>query len=96
MHMQIVHYAFIHMVMVPCLVASLQLLYYGFMYGFFLRHGVNVSYTGHEHGEHQCNLIMYHNTLNFYLFLRNTMVGHNFPLDKCHHLLSQVVLLERW
>jgi hypothetical protein len=64
--------------------------------GFLLRHGVNVSYTGHEHGEHRYNLIMYHNILIFYLFLSNTMVAHNFPLDKFRRLLSQVVLLERW
>jgi hypothetical protein len=62
--------------------------------GFLLRHGVNVSYASCERGGHQCNLIMHHNTLNFTFLLGDTMVGHNFLLDKCHHLLSQVVLLE--
>jgi hypothetical protein len=42
-----------------------------------------------------CNLIMYNNTPNFIFYLLgDTMVIHNFLLDKCHHLLSQVVLLE--
>jgi hypothetical protein len=38
--------------------------------GFLLRHCVDVSYAGCGHGGHQCNLIMYHNNLNVYLFIR--------------------------
>jgi hypothetical protein len=61
---------------------------------FLLTYDDIAFYMGHDRGEHWCNLIINHNTLNSCLLLSCTMVGHNFPLDKCCHLLSQVVLLE--
>jgi hypothetical protein len=42
-----------------------------------------VSCIDHDHGENSRNLIMNHNTLNSRILLSCTMVGHNFPLDKC-------------
>jgi hypothetical protein len=61
---------------------------------FLLICGDIVSDIGHDHGEHWCNLIMNHNTLNSCLLLSCTMAGHNFILDKCCHLFGRVVLLE--
>jgi hypothetical protein len=70
MHLQMVHYAFTHMVLCSLgLACSLQLLCYGFMYGFLLRHGVMASYLVVNVVNIKCDLITLHNFNNFIIFL---------------------------
>jgi hypothetical protein len=67
--------------MVSCMVSCLDMV---MMVSYLVVNVVNIG----------CDLITLNNIYNFIICLMLYHGGHNFPLDKCRHLLSQVVLLE--